>query len=314
MLLVHGQSYGRGDILAGEVGDEVMMADTVVAANHLQAQVLSHQFRFCRLFHRLDVVALDNLGALCLEGRDVLNHVAWHDVVAWDDDALVSGSGSRFNHTVLKGTRAEILVADVVAVESCLVDVENHLDKLRCLLRHAMDIELHQPVLGILAPHISYRQINQEIIVWLSPLQIGLAVGDVLHQFRSVAPDAVGRTHIHRSIELPAWPWIVLRRIGGAMEEHVVYAGAEHQVHIRFHLAQGCAEVLGEPGEGFAGCIFLSGDVRSRWSIFQHTEVAEVRTGLARILAQSLDAEVGQSEAFNFRNVNGCIAVDEVGW
>ena len=244
----------------------------------------------------------------------MLNHVAWHDVVARNDDALVSGSGSCFNHTILKGTRAEVLVADVVAVESCLVDVENHLDKLRCLLRHTVDVELHQPVLGILAPHISYRQINQEVIVWLSPLQIGLAVGDVLHQFRSVAPDTVGRTHIHRSIELPAWPWIVLRRIGGAMEEHVVYAGAEHQVHIRFHLAQGCAEVLGEPGEGFAGCIFLSGDVRSRWSIFQHTEVAEVRTGLARILAQSLDAEVGQSKAFNFRNVNGCIAVDEVGW
>ena len=54
----------------------------------------------------------------------------------------------------------------------------------------------------------------------------------------------------------------------------LVYAGAEHQVHIRFHLAQGCAEVLGEPGEGFAGCIFLSRseerrggkECRSRWS------------------------------------------------
>ena len=243
----------------------------------------------------------------------MLNHVAWHDVVARNDDALVSGSGSCFNHTILKGTRAEILVADVIAVESCLVDVENHLDKFRCFLRHAVDIELHQPVLGILAPHISYWQINQEIIVWLSPLQIGLAIGDVFHQFRRIAPDAVGRTHIYRSIEFPAWPCIILGRVGGAMEEHVVYAGAEHQVHIRFHLAQGCAEVLGEPGEGFAGCIFLSGDVRSRWSIFQHAEVAEVRTGLSRILAQSLDAEIGQSEAFNFRDVNGCIAVDEVG-
>ena len=192
----------------------------------------------------------------------MLNHIAWHDVVARNDDTSVSGSGSRFNHAVLKGTRAKVLVADVVAVESCLVDVENHLDKFRCFLRHAVDIELHQPVFGILAPHISYRQINQKIIVWLSPLQIGLAVGDVLHQFRSVAPDAVGRTHIHRSIEFPSWPWIVLWRIGGAMEEHVVHSGAEHQVNIRFHLAQGSAEVLGEPGEGFARCIFLSGDVR----------------------------------------------------
>ena len=167
----------------------------------------------------------------------MLNHVAWHDVVARNDDTFVSGSGSRFNHAVFKGTRAEILVADVVAVEPCLVDVENHLDKLWCLLRHTVDVELHQPVFGILAPHISYWQINQEIVVRLSPLQIGLAVGDVFHQFRSIAPDTVGRTHIHRSIEFPAWPCIVFRRIGGAMEEHVVYAGAEHQVHIRFHLA-----------------------------------------------------------------------------
>ena len=64
MLLVHGQSHTGSDVLAGEVGDEVMMADAVVAANHLQAQVLSHQFRFCRLFHCLDIIALDNLGAL----------------------------------------------------------------------------------------------------------------------------------------------------------------------------------------------------------------------------------------------------------
>ena len=64
MLLVHGQSHARSDVLAGEVGDEVMMTDAVGTANHLQAQVLSHQFRFCRLFHCLDIIALDNLGAL----------------------------------------------------------------------------------------------------------------------------------------------------------------------------------------------------------------------------------------------------------
>ena len=64
MLLVHGQSHTGSDVLAGEVGDEVMMANAVGTANHLQAQVLSHQFRFCRLFHCLDIIALDNLGSL----------------------------------------------------------------------------------------------------------------------------------------------------------------------------------------------------------------------------------------------------------
>ena len=98
------------------------------------------------------------------------------------------------------------------------------------------------------------------------------------------------------------------------MKEHVVYAGAEHQVHIRFHLAQGCAEVLGEPGKGLAGGISLACDMGGRWRLLEHAEVAEIRTGLARILAQALDAEVGQSEAFNLRDINGSITVDEVGW
>ena len=51
----------------------------------------------------------------------------------------------------------------------------------------------------------------------------------------------------------------------------------------------------------------------SRRSIFQHAQVAEVGTGLSRILAQALDAEVGQSEAFYLRNVDSRIAVNEVG-
>ena len=37
---------------------------------------------------------------------------------------------------------------------------------------------------------------------------------------------------------------------------------------------------------------------------------AYVEYATAKVLAQSLYAEVGQSEAFNFRNVNGCIAVE----
>ena len=262
-----------------------MMTDAVVAANHLQAQVLSHQFRFCSLFHRLDVVALDNLGSLRLQVGDMLDYIAWHDIVAWDDDALVAGTSSSFDHTIFKGTGAQVFVADVVTVETSLVDVENHLDKFRCFLRHGVDVELHQPVLGILAPHISYWQIDQKVVVRLSPLQIGLAVGDVLHQFRCIAPDTVGRTHIHRCIELPSWPWVVFRRVGCTMEEHVVHTCAEHEVHIWFHLTQGSAEVLGEPGKGLAGGIFLACDMGGRWCILEHAEVAEIRTGLARILA-----------------------------
>ena len=52
--------------------------------------------------------------------------------------------------------------------------------------------------------------------------------------------------------KLKASDRIVLWRIGCAVEEHVVDAGTEHQVHIGFHLTQRRAEVLGEPGESLA--------------------------------------------------------------
>ena len=97
------------------------------------------------------------------------------------------------------------------------------------------------------------------------------------------------------------------------MEEHVVDTSAEHQVHVWLHLAQGGSEVLGEPSEGLARCIFLASDVCGRRSIFQHAEVAEVRTSLAWVFSQPLNAEVGETESLNLRDVNGSIAVDEVG-
>ena len=114
-------------------------------------------------------------------------------------------------HNILETACAKVFVADVITIESCLVDVEDDLDELRCLLRHTVDVELHQPVLGVVAPHVSHRQIYQEVVVGLSPLQVGLAASDVLHQFWCVTPNAVGRTHVDRGIELPTWPWIVLR-------------------------------------------------------------------------------------------------------
>ena len=240
------------DVVVGEVGDEVVMAVLVVASYQLQSILFSHQLRVGCLCHRLSVVALDNLGSLRLQLRDVLYHVAWHDVVAGNDQRLIACSGSSFYHAVLISTRAQVLVADVVAVESGLVDIEDALDKLGSLLRHAVNVEHHEPFLGIGAPHVSYGQIHQEVVVGLSPLQIGLTVGDVFHQFGRIAPDAVGGAHVDGGIEFPSRPWIVLWRIGCAVEEHVVDTGTEHQVHVGFHLTQRRAEVLGEPGESLA--------------------------------------------------------------
>ena len=66
MIIADAQRHGSSNILAGKVGDEVMMPNTVCTANHLQSELFSHQFRFCSLFHCFDIISLDNLGSLRL--------------------------------------------------------------------------------------------------------------------------------------------------------------------------------------------------------------------------------------------------------
>ena len=89
-----------------------------------------------------------------------------------------------------------------------------------------------------------YRQIDQEVVVGLAHLQETLTPFYVLHEEGSVAPDAVGRTHVDGSIELPPWPWVVLGGIAGAMEEDMIDTCSKHQVEVGFHLRQRGAEVL----------------------------------------------------------------------
>ena len=115
----------------------------------------------------------------------------------------------------------------------------------------------------------------------------------VLHEVGGVAPDAVRGAHVDRGVELPARPRIVFGRIAGAVEEHAVDAGAEHQVEVGLQLREAGAEMLGEPGERFARGEWLAGDVGGRWRILQHREVGVVLACLARIGAQPLDAQFG---------------------
>ena len=130
------------------------------------------------------------------------------------------------------------MVADIVAVETCTVDVKDGLYELGRFLRHRVDVELHEQVLGIVAPHVAHGQIDKEVVVGLSPLQVCLAAGDIVHQILRVAPDTVCGTHIDRGVELPSWPWVVFWRIACAVEESVVDSCTEHQVEIGFHLTE----------------------------------------------------------------------------
>ena len=99
-----------------------------------------------------------------------------------------------------------------------------------------MDGELHQQFARVLLPHVAHGQVYQEVVVGLSLLQEALATLHILHKIRCIAPDGVRRTHVDAGIELPARPWVILGRIAGAMEEHVVHAGTEHQVEVGLEL------------------------------------------------------------------------------
>ena len=99
-----------------------------------------------------------------------------------------------------------------------------------------MDVELHQPLLRVLMPHIADRQIHQKIIIGLPPLQELLATLDVLHEVAGIAPNGVCGRHIYGGIELPAGPRIVFGREAGAVEQHPIDTCAEHQVQVGLHL------------------------------------------------------------------------------
>ena len=99
-----------------------------------------------------------------------------------------------------------------------------------------MDGELHKEFVGLLLPHVADGQVDKEVVVGLSPLQETLAALYIFHKVRCIPPDAVGRRHVDRGIELPSRPRIILGRIARAVEEHMVYAGTEHQVDIGLKL------------------------------------------------------------------------------
>ena len=71
--------------------------------------------------------------------------------------------------------------------------------------------------------------------------------------------------------------------------------------------------MLRQPSEGLAAGIRLAADVCCRRCIFEHGVVGVILTSLARVGAQPLDAQVAESETFDFGDIYGSIAVDKVG-
>ena len=68
-----------------------------------------------------------------------------------------------------------------------------------------------------------------------------------------------------------------------------------------------------QPGEGLGAGERLPGNVCCRRSILQHGEVGIVLSRLTRVFTKAPDVEIRQPKAFNLRNINGRIYIDEVG-
>ena len=183
--------------MIGEVGNEIMVSPAVAPADDFQTVEPFHGFGLGCLFHGFGVAIGDYLGPLLAQTFYVAGHIGGKGGTLWDDQPLVACAGCGLQHAVGEGCPQEITVADIVAVEACLVDVEDGADEAGGFAGHRMNVELHQPFLGACAPHVPHGQIHQKIIVGLSPLQEGLASGDVGHQRRCVAPDAVVGAHVH---------------------------------------------------------------------------------------------------------------------
>ena len=162
--------------------------------------------------------------------------------------------------------------------------------------------------------HVVVGQIDKQVVVGFTPLQETLATGDVCAESRHGVPLRVLRTHIDGGVELPRGPWIVLRRVAGSVEKHVIDAGHEHQVEVGFALTERRAEMFGEPGEGLARDKAFTSDVCGRRGVFQHREVRVVFLGEAAVGAQAIDAEIAEAKSLAFRNIDGSIDVNEVGW
>lgn len=184
--------------------------------------------------------------ACCGNGLKPIDCGYRHETYIGDDDGLIAAIG----------IGEQVTVGDVIDIVATLNDGLNGFDKLGCPLLHGMDVEeCHGAWLVVY--HVVIGKVNKEIVVWASPLKEGLATFDVTAEGWHGVPLRIVRGHIHAGIKAPAWPWLILGGIAGAVEEYVVDARDEHEIEVRLALRKRGAEVLCEPGEGLARDMFF---------------------------------------------------------
>ena len=293
-----------------------MVAVAVVAADDAQsqfgAQLLALQ-RQC--LQCVGLVALRDGSSLLPQCLDMVLHAVRQVFRHGDDQCLVACAGLRLQHTVYEGGMHEVALAGVVAVQSHGLQVVGTLFQLMHLRRQLVDVEHHHPVLevaGILVHGVGKGRIDQHVVVGLSQLQEALHALNVFHHARGILPDAVRGTHVDGGIELPARPGSILRRVAGAVEQHVVDTAGEQQVQFGLYLRQRRTEMLCQPRHRLAGRQQFAGDVGCTRRVFQRSAAAQRIQVKALVVAQTLDAEAVQVEVLRLGDVGLGIQVYQV--
>ena len=321
-LLRRSQCRLRHDVARREVRHEIHPSVGCPPPYDVQPEVPTHRFGICRLCHRPCVDARYDARALPLQPLHVLLAFRREQAALRHDKSLVAcaGGGAQqglcpalaVDHRDCRGAE-EIAFGDVVAAVAERIDGEDGAYEVG---RKAVDmvyVEGHETLLAVLAPDVADGQHDEEVVVGQPRLQAPLARRHIAHQLRRVAPYRVRVRHIHRGVEFPAGPRLAGRRVAGAVQHDAVHARAEHQVEVGLHLRQRGAEMLRQPGERLARGQRLTRDVRRTRRVFQHREVRVVAAREAGVGAQPTDAEVGQAEALDLRDIDGGIDIDEVG-
>src|SRR5262249_45028733 len=118
------------------------------------------------------------------------------------------------------------------------------------------------------SPKIIDREVHEDIVIWLTRLQAGLAARNVVTKRRHVAPSWQVLSNIRLGVPQPSRPWGIFRRISGSMKEDVIDAHHKHQVGLRLHVFKWNFEMIAQPSKRLTRTQLVTRNVCCRRSEF----------------------------------------------
>ena len=143
-----------------------------------------HAEHSSKSWHRRRIVRHeDNLHVVLCQLQQLFYGFKRHELNVWDDDGRVVTCILHFQ-TIARWFRIEeIAVGNVVHVVAMLDDALDGFNKLRSTFIHGMNVE-QSDAIWLFIYHVIEWQINEKVVVGLSPLQERLAALDVLAECR----------------------------------------------------------------------------------------------------------------------------------